>query len=105
MIRHHAAVSRAIAFLVVLCAGPAWAQEGRIGGVVRDATGAIVPGVAVTASNQTSRASQTAITAADGSYSLAVPPGAYRVSATLSGFRIARVSSCAKPGLLLETGQ
>jgi iron complex outermembrane receptor protein len=89
MIRHHAAVSRAIALLIVLCAGPAWAQEGRITGVVRDATGAVVPGVSVTASNQSSRASQTAITAADGSYSLAVPPGAYRVSATLSGFRTA----------------
>jgi iron complex outermembrane receptor protein len=73
----------------VLFGTTAWAQGGRIAGVVRDATGAVVPGVTVTATNPATKASQSTTSAADGTYSLAVLPGAYRVTAMLPGFRTA----------------
>jgi hypothetical protein len=74
------------------CAPPrhrAWAQgqQGAISGVVRDATGAGVPGVTITATSQATSASQTAATAGDGSYSLSIPPGTVTVTASLLGFR------------------
>ena len=79
----------AVALVAVLYGAPTWAQvpEGKISGVVRDATAAGVPGVTVTATNQATNASQTTTTANDGSYSLSLPPGAYSVTASLLGFR------------------
>jgi iron complex outermembrane recepter protein len=61
--------------------------NGRISGVVRDATGTGIPDVTVTAMNQSTKTSQTAKTGSDGSYSLAVPTGTYNVSAEAPGFR------------------
>ena len=79
-----------ISVALVVLAGPlAWAQapNGMVRGVVRDGTGTAVPAVTITATNQATNASQTATTASDGSYSLSLPLGAYRVVATLPGFR------------------
>lgn len=75
--------------LVALSCAAAWAQapEGKISGVVRDATGAGIPGVTVTATNQATNASQTTTTGNDGSYTLSVAPGAYNVTASIVGFR------------------
>ena len=68
--------------------GPASAQsDGRVSGVVRDATGAVIPGVTVTATNQATKDSRTATTAGDGSYSLSLAPGSYQVTASIPGFR------------------
>ena len=77
------------AVLVVSLGFTAGAQspEGTLKGVVQDMTGAPVPGVTVTVTNQTSRVSQTATTGQDGSYSLALPPGAYSVNVSIPGFR------------------
>jgi hypothetical protein len=61
--------------------------ESRISGVVRDATGAGIPDVTVTATHLTTRASETVVTGGDGSYSLSVLPGTYSVSAEIQGFR------------------
>jgi iron complex outermembrane receptor protein len=72
---------------LLIGAGAAAAQDAKIAGMVRDATGAGVPGVTVTATNQANKASQTITTPDDGSYSFAVTPGTYAVSATLPGFR------------------
>jgi iron complex outermembrane receptor protein len=67
---------------------PAWAQsESRITGVVRDATGAGIPGATITATNQTTKDSKTATTANDGSYSVSVTPGPYSVTVSITGFR------------------
>jgi iron complex outermembrane receptor protein len=55
--------------------------------VVRDATGAGIPGVTVTATNLTTKESQTATTGNDGSYSIPVSPSPYSVSAAIQGFR------------------
>jgi iron complex outermembrane receptor protein len=76
-----------IALLAMMCSAAAWAQGGRITGTVRDATGAAVPGATITATNEATAASQTTTTAVDGTYSLAVAPGTYSVSAVLLGFR------------------
>jgi iron complex outermembrane receptor protein len=86
--------SRRLLTLIVLAgfcliiSSPAWAQaDGRITGVVRDATGGAIPGVTVTATNQSTNASETTTTGGDGSYSLSLSPGTYSVTATLVGFR------------------
>jgi len=77
-----------VSMTAVLWNAPAWAQgQARITGVVRDATGAALPGATVTATHLTSSTSRTATTGVDGSYSIALPPGAYTVSVSLAGFR------------------
>ena len=78
------------AVLAALAVGaPASAQSPRatLHGTVRDGTGAVMPGVTITATSQAGNISQTTTSGADGTYSLAVPPGKYTLTATLSGFR------------------
>jgi iron complex outermembrane receptor protein len=59
-----------------------------ISGVVRDATGSVVPGVSVTAINSTTAAERSAVSDASGQYQItALPGGRYEVRAMLSGFR------------------
>jgi iron complex outermembrane receptor protein len=65
-------------------------QEGQITGVVRDATSSGIPGATVTVTNQASKQTRTATTAPDGSYRVSVPPGAYEVSVSATGFAGAR---------------
>ncbi len=78
-------VRLALAVLLLLAA-PAWAQApGTLSGSVRDASGGAVPGAALTITNQATNAAQSATTAADGTYSVSLPPGTYNVTATLRG--------------------
>jgi iron complex outermembrane receptor protein len=78
----------AVALVALTFSQPVRAQpDGRITGVVRDATGAVVPGATVTATNQTTRDSKTATTGTDGSYSISATPGTYSVAVSLTGFR------------------
>src|SRR5215218_6179522 len=59
----------------------AFAQEsGRLKGVVRTPTGAPASGVVVVVTNQVTRKISRARTNTDGSYSLSLPAGAYRIS-------------------------
>jgi iron complex outermembrane receptor protein len=53
---------------------------------VSDESGAPVPGVTVTITNQATNAKRVVITSADGSYSVSLAPGVYSVTATLAGF-------------------
>ena len=89
----------ASALIALMCGAPAWAQgqDGKISGVVRDTTGAGVPGVTVTATNQEGSRSETTTTAMDGSYSLPLPPGgrAYGTRMTLPVVRRCSRSSWA----------
>ncbi len=71
-------------------AGPVAAQitRGAISGTVRDASGAVVPGASVTATNPATNSSRTAITDAQGFYRIpALEPASYTVRAELSGFQ------------------
>ncbi len=83
----------AIAICLALCGlltASAWAQSGSgITGVVRDASGAVLPGVTVEASSSSLiEGSRTAITDGNGQYQIVdLRPGDYSVTFTLPGFR------------------
>ncbi|HET8643924.1 MAG TPA: TonB-dependent receptor [Vicinamibacteria bacterium] len=64
----------------------AWAAGERISGVVRDSTGAAVPGATLTVTNQATGASQTATSGPEGAWAVDVAPGVYSVSVALRGF-------------------
>src|SRR5262249_8995790 len=68
----------------------AFAQEGinaRLSGTVTDATGALIPGVEVTAKNTETGVVSTTITNETGTYRFpSLQPGTYDASAALSGF-------------------
>jgi len=82
-------------WLLCLCFALAWAlpagaQEfrGRINGTVTDNTGAVLPGVTVTASSPALIQPQVQVTGADGTFRfLALPPGVYLVDFELAGFQ------------------
>jgi hypothetical protein len=75
-------------FLIAALAVPAFAQEqrGSIEGVVRDASGAVLPGATVEAQSNVGPVA-TSVSDAVGSYRFpALPPGNYKVTANLQGF-------------------
>ena len=80
----------ALAAVMVLTLGsPAWAQAigATVAGTVVDASGARVPGAAITAINLSSGREQSAVSAENGEYRLvALPPARYRVAAVMNGF-------------------
>src|SRR5438477_2173809 len=88
----------AMIVLSVTC-GDIWAQAtAQISGTVKDQTGAVLPGVEVTATQTNTGISRTAVTNETGSYvllNLAIGP--YRLEATLPGFR-----SFAQTGIVLQ---
>src|SRR4051812_31327285 len=78
--------------LIVSTAGAAFAQvTGSISGAVRDASGAPLPGVRVTASGPLLPAGRRAVTDEKGAFSiLRLTPGEYQVTAELSGMGSAK---------------
>jgi hypothetical protein len=104
MTRHHQA-----AFLWLLLAlsvpstvfGQAQAANGNIEGTVRDASGAVLPGVTVTVTNRDTGAQRVAVTDENGIYrAVLLPLGAYAVTAELQGFK-----KYEQTGLTLSAGQ
>ena len=86
--------SRATMFVVALALGAilstpssATAQGSTLTGVIRDATGAGVPGATVTATNQATNTTRSTTSGPDGSYSLTLDKGSYAVTVTMAGFR------------------
>src|SRR5689334_16612533 len=86
-------ISKAFAFIVVLIllasAVTAIAQvdQGRIAGIIKDQSGAVIPGVEVTVKNERTGDERTVISADRGDYSVtALKPSVYTVTAKLSGF-------------------
>src|SRR5687767_394486 len=76
-----------LCLLLVTGAVRAQGTTGSINGTVTDNTGAVLPGVTVTASGPALMGVQTAITNAEGVYRFpALPPGLYRLSFELGGF-------------------
>jgi hypothetical protein len=83
---------------VLVPASSSSAQElrGRITGVVTDNTGAVLPGVAVTAAGPALIQAQTTVTGGDGTYRYpALPPGLYTLTFELSGFQTLKRSGWA----------
>jgi hypothetical protein len=85
-------VNKRICLVVVLClfALPAFPQANNatLTGTVADATGAVLPGVTITAVNTVTGVQSTSITNEAGAYTiLGLIPGAYNVTADLTGFQ------------------
>jgi hypothetical protein len=76
------------------------AQDATIGGTITDSTGGTLPGVAVTATNEATGNTFSAVTDQRGEYRIPVRVGAYRISAELSGF-----NTINRTGLELLVGQ
>jgi hypothetical protein len=81
--------SAAVVIFLFLHAATAWGQTtGRIVGRVVDSTGAVLPGVAVTATSPSLQGTSAATTDGEGNYRfLLLPPGTYSLKASLSGFK------------------
>ena len=85
-----------LCFVVIFAAPAAWAQssKGSIAGVVTDGSGAVVPGVTVTATEKTTGLNRVAVSNATGNYAIPlIPAGNYEVSAALEGFKPLRFSN------------
>jgi trimeric autotransporter adhesin len=90
------------ALLVVVWTAPSSAQTfyGGVRGAVRDATG-VVPGVALTLTNEATAVSSSAVTNDAGEYVFAnTPPGVYAIAATLTGYK-----AFERRGLIVGTQQ
>ena len=86
-----------------LTAASATAQilYGNVVGVVKDSTGAFIPGATVTIVNKETNLTRETVTNGEGSYSVInVQPGPYDVKVTLTGFR-----DVARPNVPVTIGQ
>jgi hypothetical protein len=82
-------------------AAQAQAANGNIEGIVRDTTGAALPGVSVTVTNMDTGTARTSMTNDEGVYrAILLPLGRYRVVAELQGFK-----TFEQQGITLSAGQ
>jgi hypothetical protein len=89
--------------MIALASGLVFGQgfSAAISGVVRDSTGAVLPGVSVTAKHTESGQTRSVNTNENGNYRMpALPVGAYEVTAELSGFK-----QQVRSGITLVVGQ
>ena len=100
--------------IAILTCAPAWAQAtAQISGTARDQSGAVLPGVDITATQAETGLVRTTVTNEAGAYVLPnLPLGPYRVEAALSGFRsyvqtgiVLQVNSSPVIDPVLEVGQ
>ena len=88
-------------FLVVSTSAFAQLPTATISGVVKDASGAVIPGASITATSPETGMSRTTKSASDGAYRFpAMPVGEYQVRAEQSGFQ-----SKVQSGLRITVGQ
>jgi hypothetical protein len=82
------------AVALVLTGTLAWAQAtGGVSGIVRDQSGAVLPGVTITVTHADTGATRTTVSNDAGAYALPnLPLGPYRLEATLQGFETFRQS-------------
>jgi len=85
----------------VMVAAPAWAQEAGISGVVRDASGAVLPGVTVTATSPVLiEKERVVVSDSEGRFALTqLRPGVYKVTFALTGF-----NTVVREGISLSAG-
>ena len=78
----------AIVLVALFSASTVFAQNAQLGGITTDPSGALIPGVTITATNTDTGVATTTITNEAGAYTFpSLQPGrAYRVSAALPGF-------------------
>src|ERR1700733_4869723 len=98
-------ISTSVAFVLLLAAGTGLHAQnttvGAIAGTVTDPSGAVVPGVQVTVTNQATHQVSTTVTADKGSYSVEnLVGGDYSVSFAKNGFQGSTVT-----GVHLDPGQ
>jgi Carboxypeptidase regulatory-like domain/TonB-dependent Receptor Plug Domain len=107
-------IGSAILSVLLLLPVMAMAQAtGQINGIVKDTSGAVLPGVTIEATNAGTGAVRTAVSGADGGFTIPLlQPGEYNVKASLSGFRGAMregvrvtVTETARVVFDLEVGQ
>ncbi|MGQ0736476.1 MAG: carboxypeptidase regulatory-like domain-containing protein [Acidobacteriota bacterium] len=80
-----------VALLTTAASASAQEFRGRVNGTVTDNTGAVLPGVTVTASSPALIQPQVQVTGGEGDYRfLALPPGVYEITFELSGFQTVR---------------
>ena len=77
-----------------------YSQEAALSGTVSDPTGAVLPGVTVTAVNEESGNTFEAVTDERGQYRMPTRTGTFRVTAALAGF-----TSVSRTGVVLLVGQ
>src|SRR5437016_10525818 len=90
-----------VLIVCVLTSAVWWGQAtAQISGTVRDASGAVLPGVEITATQTETGIARTTITNETGFYVLpSLPLGPYRLEAALPGFR-----TFAQTGIVLQVG-
>src|ERR1041385_79116 len=112
---------RRCVFLVVMTmifvigvSGDMWAQAtAQISGAVKDQSGAVLPGVEITATQTDTQIARTTISNETGAYALPnLPIGSYRLEASLPGFRkfiqtgvVLEVNSSPTLNVVMEVGQ
>jgi Carboxypeptidase regulatory-like domain len=97
-----------VSLVILLClivapvlSAQATRQTGVIRGLIKDDTGAPIPGVTITAESPALMGSATSITDTAGLYRLInLPPGTYTVSASLTGFKTVK-----QLGIVVQVGQ
>lgn len=76
-----------VLFGSLLWVSTASAQNAQVSGIVKDQSGAILPGVTITAKNVATGLTRTSVTESGGQYRIpALPPGTYTVTVELQGF-------------------
>src|SRR4051794_20273284 len=89
-------------FVWSIAAAPAaFAQNAQVSGVVKDQSGAVIPGATVTARNVETGLTRVAVSDGSGEYRLvSLPPGRYSIATELSGF-----STETRPDIVLVIDQ
>src|SRR5438477_1194486 len=107
-------ITIAVILAVIVGSVSVWAQAtAQISGTVRDQSGAVLPGVEITATQTDTGVARTTVTNETGSYVLSnIPLGPYRLEAGLPGFRtfvqtgiVLQVNSSPVINPILEVGQ
>lgn len=94
------AASFIAAVLVLPLTAFAQSERGTITGLVMDSSKGAVPGVSVAVINTGTNATTTVVSSDSGNYSATnLPPGTYRIEATLQGFQTSKVE-----GITLNAG-
>src|SRR5437867_6363989 len=90
-----------VALILTLTSASAWAQAtAELNGRVTDESGAVLPGVTVTATQTDTGFTRTAVTEGDGAYSLPnLPTGPYKLEVSLQGFK-----TYVQTGIVLQVG-